>query len=53
MDAEGLIDFRSLGYFGSLMLRIVQSSSWDVIKPSQRVLNFDESGLGARQCALG
>ena len=35
------------------MLRFVQSSPWDVVELSQRVLNFDESGLWTRQCALG
>ena len=35
----------------SVMLRSVQSSSGDVIKPSQRVLNFDESGLWIGQSA--
>ena len=37
----------------SLMLRIVLIFSWDVLELSQRVLNFDESGLWTRQCALG
>ena len=35
----------------NLMLRIVQSSSWDVFELSQRVVNFDESGLRTGQSA--
>ena len=42
-----------LGNQSSLMLRIVQIFSWDVLELSQRVLNFDESGPWIRQCALG
>ena len=37
----------------NLMLRIVQSYSWYVLKLSPRVLNLYESGLWIRQCALG
>ena len=61
VDAEGFIEFRSLWYLeyqylfsqaSSLRLLIVQSSSWDVVELSQRVLNFDESGLWIGQSAL-
>ena len=53
VDAEGSSNFDLLylvyqylfSQASSLRLRIVRSSSFDVVELSQRVLNFDESGL--------
>ena len=51
---KGSSDFDLCGIWDtSISSAMRRACTWDVVELSQRVLNFDESGLWTRQCALG